>query len=496
MTIPANLRSFVEDGIQTGLAHQNIAKLSPLQRQLFESTDFHFGGPNLYKKRDPVLEPGEGVDISTSDFETTQLQRKRIRETLASMVHNHSKGVKAKYNNLLPTESFQGGEVYDLILEEEERLRDCKKLAEAILDGRRADIVEASQELSELFQKDLEYEDAFEAVTLYLFAQEEVESQDAMDHLEDIDNPNYITLLGEGDSLIKISLSSLNSQFGGRGYTPPRDSYQLVRVTKFDNETEGAIEANRRKNSCGTLIRDIYRLEAPDYREHYRDVAYSKNSKSLYSQDKQWNARWGQEQHDIYIENNVRPVVAGRPETRFIRSTDTYHTSVDGEEYYAKVDMFDAPNIESWVNASTFIKVHSALAQVLQGQYEDGLLTPETEERVIVRPEVKPDGHVTEDKIRKLTNRYEWIWNRRKLTATKDLNFTKAQWSRIFDAYKDRREQLKQEKRNKNKREVVTLDIPGFTFKKEALAFIKENLNQLSYGQYQQLVDIVKEMEE
>lgn len=498
MTIQANLRAYVQSGIQTGQVDELIADLSPLQRQLLEANEFHFAGGALLKKKDPILEPNEAADFSTSDIEATQEHRAKIRETLASVVHNHSKESRAGYDNLLPLESSQGVDVYELVLEEEERLRSCKKLATALLnDGEFKEFLLTESyaiALIDFFAGDLSYDDAFEAITLHLFAEGEVESQDALDHLEDINNPNYMTMLGEGDSLIKVNLISLNSQFGGKGYSPPRDSYKVVRILRYDNETTGAIDAKERKGSARVLIGDIHELVTDEIKDHYMSIASPRNPKSLYSQDKEWAAKWSDQNCQEEIGNMIHQLLYGRLETHIKQHEHRYSTYVDGRNYYCYVTQEEEPTLDSWVDASAFTKAPTSIAQKAQANYLTGAIIPDSSVRVRILPKVEPETYVTEEKVRRLVNRAEWRWNQDRLNATKDLNFTKKQWGRIFDAYRDRREELTREAQTEKKPRIeVQEDIKGFT-KEEYVTYMKENMNLLSYTQYKEMLGHLKSM--
>lgn len=453
--IPPNFEAYRKSGIQTGVADQRMAELSPLQRQLLQEQDFGFYGNALWAKQDEVVNPQHGRNALEMDWDTLLDLGTAIMSRLHASGFFYQKG----NNGAASAEGVKCEALDEIPKVSEERIarRYALDLAKA-----EANAIFKEQNLEEraklLKQSIIPSQELFEALifsTFDTYLNPELDHDfyqiviDVMElglHKEYYNHPiidvyesdKGITIITGSKLKITVDNVDFNSQFGGDGYSPPRDRYQKRRNLKFEGQTPQNIAKLNRENSCTILLNDIERIETiPELFKHREET-----KKELYYKDKAWRNQWNQEAEETHINQFIADTLRGPTVKTVNIKTYTYEIIHEGVTYKTRLREGSSPNYNSWFDETNMI-VGSALGQVLMKKFLAAELIPDEHVETVTSIPINPPGSVDEEslRVRVWREKYKFQWRRQQ--ATVDLNFTAAQWSKIFDAYNKQLEILK-----------------------------------------------------
>ena len=420
--IPANLRQWVEEGIQTGVALNRIDELSPLQRLLYQDTDFHFAGNALLRKR----EASAGSDRNESDPEVRAI----FAESILDQIEQSGKTIKEIVDEKI---KLLGVNVTQISQEDmNEKYKQIlffnhlySPVCEAI-DSTLTDLLDIEKELSG------------------------ATDEDAMNHVVASIDQNGKMLITTSDNYeISVDVTSMNTQFSGVGHVAPKDSYQTVRLLNYEVPQEHTQAAEQRRQSFKKLIKEIKDLNPKHIAEHRRQL-----TASLYAQDKEWRATWGTVAMQKEQNRIIDALIIKQPAKDVVMYEDSYTLVHDRRIYKARVPKGQFPSPEYWRDNEN-IKVSMVLGQQLATLCTTQEQMPEVLSWTLHCPAgPDPRPNTNEEVLRQRTFRKLIPWLQEKKQATTELNFTMGQWNQIYEAYG----QIAQSKKN-----VPKLNVPSTT---------------------------------
>lgn len=448
MRIPANIKQYIDEEIPFGGSQGYIQNLSGSQRQLLESTRFHWVNNWLFVKQEETSNMPLGNDINEADSDTQKEFVDRIVNQISSHGEHvldsiwkgddHVKGLWLEWDKKLQAEALEEAINRDVIAQRElagewVRLHLIRDERLALAQGKEFDRHAHRQELVNMTVLSMSKQELYDQVK----AQGNVKP-DLMDQEFEISpDERGITLTSDSGLQITIDLVSLNSQWGGQGFSAPRDSYKAVRNLNAEEPSEVSKAAQDRSVCFKQLLQSIRSItDQGEYDNHRWDVGTTQNPKSLYSLDKQWRQQWGAKAEQELVDDTINELLYGTPDQTIDHITSIWETQYEGVKYQCYQYDDAAINAGSWFEAETCIVPSTVLAHLINNHSVTNktLVSQSISSNVVkgIEPRaIQPD----ETYIRQEVNRRLWFWKQDRMQATSDLNYNMGQWNQIFEAY-------------------------------------------------------------
>lgn len=467
--ITADYRRFIENGIQTGEALNFIGLLSPLQRQLLEASEFYFANGVLLKKKDETIEPLIGADkLQSDDKERREFASQildRLEATGERISHkiwsgdNSTLGLYIEWNNKLEKEQQKETCLREAKNRKEEAISEITRCVKDKQTKERLTHSECNAYMLKLTAENRYASQSIENITNFLMQEGAYKSTDALDHLADVtENSEGMTMHFDNGTTITVDTISVNSMLGGAGYAPPRDSYKTVRLLKYEDQAPEVISANQRRSDLKCMIRDIARIVSQEeLQEHWYFIISTKNPNSLYSQDKKWRQKWGNHQREKLAIKIANELTTTRLPQTIIHKDVIYEIELNNEKYQARVKENSEITIESWYKISSFTKVPINIGQILIKMVKNNEIIPHNNYWENKIPASDPPRPYDEETLRRrIEYRLQTEFDRERMKATTELNYTVKQWEEIFTAYECTKKALNNQTKKKEKVDATT----------------------------------------
>ena len=426
-TIHPNLRKYVQEGISNGTVLARIDELSPLQRLLYQDTDFHFVGNSLLKKKEEFCDRSswavDGCDYQPEYSDQTMADpeiKKRMANDLIDRIEREGKTLQELTNEKLVA---LGMEVRSISLEELEKVKDNQFKTNNIYNQY--------------------YQNLDTMVTTILEEEEEASEpkDDAMDRVVGTFDINGRLIITTQEGLeLSLDNTSINSPFFGAGYSAPRDSYKIVRLLQYEVPTESTAGAETRQQYFRIKTKEIDNIKNIKHLTAHRQQLLD----TYYQQDKKWRSKWGRKAQQK-IENRVisELTIQQKKEIKEMKCHE-YTVGMFTSTFKARIEYNKQPSATDWRDIEN-IKVSTTLGQLLTTVCIQQEIIPETitwTEHIPAGPKLNPN--IDEESLRCLMYKNIQDFFRSRKQATTELNFTLKQWSKIFDLYESKRLQIEE----------------------------------------------------